>query len=310
MFFALDKSKQNEITPPNTTTKQDKKSWPRRTHEEVVSPSPANLSFHGESHPELDQSLFNNHHEISVISHNRNQTSNFFGRIFMLTFFQVDELTEEGIMSDYKSSSSRKIETETSSYKMDYQNSRINQSTNRSYDYLSCNSHIKTPREYDSNNLDIIKEFDKKLSSVHQLNEQHQNLIKSIGQKFGAWQQQGKPKESNRALNREVQKPDATNSGRDITQVVRDIKQELTDALTQINILKLNTEHSASTQSLIQDAKGQSFSEQMSDKRSNLSDKSIERYTWDDVRSKGGSPHLNLSSFYLKEVDGSRTSNQ
>lgn len=218
-------------------------------------------------------------------------------------------------MSDYKSSSSRKIETECS-YKMDYQNSRIAQSTNRSYDYLSCNSHIKTPREYDSNNLDIIKEFDKKLSSVHQLNEQHQNLIKSIGQKFGAWQQQEKPRESSRALNREVQKTDAngkvvqTNSGRDITQVVRDIKQELTDALTQINILKLNTENSASTQSLIQDAKAQSFSEQISDKRSNLSDKSIDRFTWDDVRSKGGSPLLNLSSFYLKEVDGSRTSNQ
>ena len=88
MFFALDKGKQNnsstyENTPPNTTTKQDKKShqdarWPRRTHEEIVSPSPANLSFHGESHAELDQSLFNNHNEISVISHKRNQTSRTF----------------------------------------------------------------------------------------------------------------------------------------------------------------------------------------------------------------------------------------
>jgi len=307
MFFALDKTKtpppSNEQTPHNTLTKQDKPRWARRTQEEFVSPSPASLSFHAESvhHMELDQSLFNNHNEISVISHKRNQT--------------IDELTEEGIMSDYKSSSSRKHETENN-YRMDYQNSkRTTQSTNRSFEYLSCNSHIKTPREYDSHGLDIIQEFDKKLSSVHQLNEQHQNLIKSIGQKFGAWQQQDKPKESSRA--RKLQKSDSgddkviqTHSGRDVTQVVRDIKQELSDALTQINNLKLNTEHSASTQSLIHDARAQSFSDQVpaSDKRSNLTDKSIDRYTWDDVRSKAGSPYLNLSSFYLKEVDGSRSS--
>jgi len=170
-------------------------------------------------------------------------------------------------------------------------------------------ANIPTPKDYNSNGIDIIKEFDKKLSSVHQLNEQHQNLIRNISQKFGAWnQEQNQSRDSSQMMNNTEKYHDSfsnkshvsssksllqSNSGRDISKVVRDIKQELSDALTQIENLKLGT--TSSTQSLNQEIK----TEQTVDKHVNIRDRSMERMTWDDVKGQGGHPRLNLSGFLV-----------
>lgn len=46
----------------------------------------------------------------------------------------------------------------------------------------------ETEREIDHKSEEILKEFDKKLNSVHELNKKHQELIKNLDSKMAEFQ--------------------------------------------------------------------------------------------------------------------------
>jgi len=304
LFFSLEKQKGSKaespynsinmetIPPPNSLTKNVERnnSDPRRERrgQEYFSDKGNALQGVPVNSYKPEQSLSDQVNEYSSL-YKRNQT--------------IEEVSEEGMGSERKTYlSSSRADTEN-----DYEISTNERMMSLRLPENIAN--IPTPKDYNSNGIDIIKEFDKKLSSVHQLNEQHQNLIRNISQKFGAWnQEQNQSRDSPQMMNNTEKYHDSftnkshvsssksllqSNSGRDISKVVRDIKQELSDALTQIENLKLGT--TPSTQSLNQEIK----TEQTVDKRVNIGDRSMERMTWDDVKGQGGHPRLNLSGFLV-----------
>jgi hypothetical protein len=142
--------------------------------------------------------------------------------------------------------------------------------------------------------------------SVHQLNEQHQELIKNIGMKFQDWQHNrstNKPRSTFDGSNRDEnsqpvsmrsqsspsKKLSKSSSGRDIRQVVDNIKQELSDALTQIEYLKKGEPDTSRIDTNVltqQDTNVGSWADQTEDKSVIQSGRSMERYTWEDMKIK------------------------
>lgn len=113
----------------------------------------------------------------------------------------------------------------------------------------------ETDREIENKSEEILKEFDKKLISVHELNRKHQELIKNLDCKLAEFQKSSlsdlKYYEVNRSLMSTNKQSNIEPSsliiiedlsyekiGYDVADVVKELKKEVSNALIQIQNLQ------------------------------------------------------------------------
>jgi len=97
------------------------------------------------------------------------------------------------------------------------------------------NADKEMTQDSEYNGEEMIKEFNRKLHSVQQLNQQHQCLIQNLNSKFGDFQQPTQNRGGNSANEIKVlTMPDKKQERKEVRRAISDLKQEVTTALQEI----------------------------------------------------------------------------